>query len=193
MQTLAENIPGDGHGLHDRWLPVRNTTDGDVIDVVDRPVCPQVMETDASQDFEDYWNEYKIIQETRQLDSFLDEECPPVGGGGGGGGSGPDELTGGSVPDGAVEADWLSSAGLSFLAESYENGCEVLDSELEPAIRHLSTRQADAVRLRVRSLNHTVRQRGRQLKARHKKPDIRDVFRDFEVSASDNRSPVCSL
>lgn len=124
-----------------------------------------------SQDFEDYWNEYKIIQETRQLDSYLDEECPPE-----------QEFAATHLPEGAVEADWLSSAGLSFLTESFENGCEVPDSELEPAIRHLSTRQADAVRLRVHSLNHTVRQRGRQLKARHKKPDIRDVFRDFEVS-----------
>jgi len=137
----------------------------------------KVMETDVSQDFEDYWNEYKIIQETRQLDSYLDEECPPE-----------QEFAVTHLPDGAVEADWLSSAGLSFLTESFENGCEVPDSELEPAIRHLSTRQADAVRLRVHSLNHTVRQRGRQLKARHKKPDIRDVFRDFESLSSSSRS-----
>lgn len=137
----------------------------------------KVMETDVSQDFEDYWNEYKIIQETRQLDSYLDEECPPE-----------QEFAVTHLPEGAVEADWLSSAGLSFLTESFENGCEVPDSELEPAIRHLSTRQADAVRLRVHSLNHTVRQRGRQLKARHKKPDIRDVFRDFESLSSSSRS-----
>jgi len=127
----------------------------------------------VSQDFEDYWNEYKIIQETRQLDSYLDEECPPE-----------QEFAVTHLPEGAVEADWLSSAGLSFLTEGFDNGREVPDSELETAVRHLSTRQADAVRLRVHSLNHTVRQRGRQLKARHKKPDIRDVFRDFEVSMS---------
>jgi len=129
------------------------------------------METDVSQDFEDYWNEYKIIQETRQLDSYLDEECPPD----------QEEFAAVRLADGAAEADWLSSAGLSFLTEGFENGREVADSELETAVRHLSARQADAVRLRVHSLNRTVRQRGRQLKARHKKPDIRDVFRDFEV------------
>ncbi|XP_050423540.1 rho GTPase-activating protein conundrum-like [Adelges cooleyi] len=137
----------------------------------------KVMETDVSQDFEDYWNEYKIIQETRQLDSYLDEECPPE-----------QEFIGAHLQEGAVESEWLSSAGLAFLTEAFDNGCEVPDSELEPAITHLSTRQADAVRLRVRSLNHTVRQRGRQLKARHKKPDIRDVFRDFESLSSSSRS-----
>ena len=31
------------------------------------------METDVSQDFEDYWNEYKILRETKLLDDYLDE------------------------------------------------------------------------------------------------------------------------
>ena len=31
------------------------------------------METDVSQDFEDYWNEYKILHETKLLDDYLDE------------------------------------------------------------------------------------------------------------------------
>lgn len=31
------------------------------------------METDVSQDIEDYWNEYKILQETKLLDVYLDE------------------------------------------------------------------------------------------------------------------------
>ncbi|KAG8326730.1 hypothetical protein J6590_034266 [Homalodisca vitripennis] len=32
------------------------------------------MEADANQDFQDYWNEIRIIQETKRLDEFLDEE-----------------------------------------------------------------------------------------------------------------------
>lgn len=31
------------------------------------------METDVSQDFEDYWNEYKICQQTKLLDDYLEE------------------------------------------------------------------------------------------------------------------------
>jgi hypothetical protein len=31
------------------------------------------METDVSQDIQDYWNEYKILQETKLLDVYLDE------------------------------------------------------------------------------------------------------------------------
>lgn len=34
----------------------------------------QDMEADNSQDFQDYWNEIRIIQETKRLDEFLDEE-----------------------------------------------------------------------------------------------------------------------
>jgi hypothetical protein len=37
------------------------------------------------------------------------------------------------------------------------------------------------VRRRVKTLNLTVRQRGRQQRSRARKPDIRDVFRDVEV------------
>lgn len=33
------------------------------------------MESDVSQDLQDYWNEIRIIQETKRLDEFLDEEC----------------------------------------------------------------------------------------------------------------------
>jgi hypothetical protein len=31
------------------------------------------METDVGQDFEDYWNEYKILQQTKLLDDYLEE------------------------------------------------------------------------------------------------------------------------
>lgn len=32
------------------------------------------MEADVSQDFQDYWNEYRILQETKRLDEYLDEQ-----------------------------------------------------------------------------------------------------------------------
>lgn len=89
---------------------------------------------------------------------------------------------------GEQEAEWLATAGLSCLSDVFHSGVEIPDSELTPALQHLSSAQADAVRRRVHSLNHTIRQRGRQLRAKHRKPDIRDVFRDVESSSSSSRS-----
>lgn len=45
--------------------------------VSDKEECMRTdpnMEADVSQDFQDYWNEYRIIQETKLLDDYLDEE-----------------------------------------------------------------------------------------------------------------------
>lgn len=55
------------------------------------------------------------------------------------------------------------------------------EGALDSALTIMSVQQAEAIRRRVDTLNHTVRQRGRQNRARHRKPDIRDVFRDVEV------------
>lgn len=52
--------------------------------------------------------------------------------------------------------------------------------ELGAALRPLSRAQAEAVKRRVKSLNHTVKQRFNQ-RQRVRKPDIRDVFKDMEV------------
>lgn len=84
-------------------------------------------------------------------------------------------------PEGEQEAEWLRLAGLSQLTGPYEQGRELPDSELDPALRFLPTHHAEAVRRRVKTLNLTVRQRGRQQRSRTRKPDIRDVFRDVEV------------
>lgn len=35
----------------------------------------QGMESEVSHDFQDYWNEIRIIQETKRLDEYLEEEC----------------------------------------------------------------------------------------------------------------------
>lgn len=57
---------------------------------------------------------------------------------------------------------------------------ELRHSELEPILATLSKPHAEAIKQRVRALNHTVR--GRTKSRQKRKPDIRDVFRDFDVS-----------
>ncbi|XP_069678345.1 rho GTPase-activating protein conundrum-like [Periplaneta americana] len=131
------------------------------------------METDVGQDFEDYWNEIRIQQETKLLDDILDEL---------------DDYGPRNFDDGEPEAEWLRLAGLPQLTAPYEQGREVSDSELDPALRSLPAHQAEAVRRRVRTLNFTVRQKGRQQRSRPRKPDIRDVFRDVENSSTGTRS-----
>ena len=85
------------------------------------------------------------------------------------------------LSEGELEAEWLRLAGLPQLTAPYEQGRELPDSELDPALRLLPPHHAEAVRRRVKTLNVTVRQRGRQHRSRARKPDIRDVFRDIEV------------
>lgn len=82
--------------------------------------------------------------------------------------------------EGEEEAEWLHTAGLGQLTEAWKAGREVQPEELGAALRPLSRAQAEAVKRRVRSLNHTVKQRFNQ-RQRVRKPDIRDVFKDVEV------------
>ncbi|XP_015178010.1 PREDICTED: rho GTPase-activating protein 18-like [Polistes dominula] len=118
----------------------------------------------------DYWEEYqKMIEETKMLDDYLDEECPRT------------------YDDGEEEAEWLRAAGLGELTEAWKAGREVQPEELGAALRPLSRAQAEAVKRRVKSLNHTVKQRFNQ-RQRVRKPDIRDVFKDVEISSTGTRS-----
>ncbi|KAL6428746.1 hypothetical protein ACFW04_007960 [Cataglyphis niger] len=119
----------------------------------------------------EYWEEYqKMIEETKMLDDYLDEECSPR-----------------SYDEGEEEAEWLRAAGLGQLTEAWKAGREVQPEELGAVLRPLSRAQAEAVKRRVRSLNHTVKQRFNQ-RQRVRKPDIRDVFKDVEVSSTGTRS-----
>ncbi|KAL0100140.1 hypothetical protein PUN28_019524 [Cardiocondyla obscurior] len=119
----------------------------------------------------EYWEEYqKMIEETKMLDDYLDEECSPR-----------------SYDEGEEEAEWLRAAGLGQLTEAWKAGREVQPEELGAALCSLSQTQAEAVKRRVRSLNHTVKQRFNQ-RQRVRKPDIRDVFKDVEVSSTGTRS-----
>ncbi|KAF7389268.1 rho GTPase-activating protein conundrum [Vespula maculifrons] len=118
----------------------------------------------------DYWEEYqKMIEETKMLDDYLDEECPR------------------NYDEGEEEAEWLRAAGLGELTEPWKAGREVQPEELGAALRPLSRAQAEAVKRRVKSLNHTVKQRFNQ-RQRVRKPDIRDVFKDVEISSTGTRS-----
>lgn len=70
------------------------------------------------------------------------------------------------------------------MTELWKAGKEIEAEELGPVLRPLSRAQAEAVQRRVRSLNHTVRQRfnfNHRQRVR-RKPDIRDVFKDVEVT-----------
>lgn len=82
-----------------------------------------------------------------------------------------------------MEAEWLHAAGLASLAAPSQAGLEVTEAQLGEAVRPLPREQAAAVRRRVRRLNRTVRRKRAASRAR--KPDIRDVFRDMEVSYCD--------
>lgn len=84
------------------------------------------------------------------------------------------------LTEGEEEAEWLHAAGLGQLTEAWKAGREIQPEELGAVLRPLSRAQAETVKRRVRSLNHTVKQCFNQ-RQRVRKPDIRDVFKDVEV------------
>ncbi|XP_011191310.1 rho GTPase-activating protein conundrum [Zeugodacus cucurbitae] len=88
--------------------------------------------------------------------------------------------------EGELEAEWLVAAGFPQLIKPFEQGLELRTSELEPILASLSMPHAEAIKQRVRALNHTVR--GRTKNRQKRKPDIRDVFRDFDESSTGTRS-----
>ncbi|XP_043067493.1 rho GTPase-activating protein conundrum isoform X2 [Drosophila bipectinata] len=88
--------------------------------------------------------------------------------------------------DGELEAEWLVSIGYPELTKPFEKGLEVHKAELEPVLKTLSKPHAEAIRQRVIILNQTVR--GRKKIRSKRKPDIRDLFRDFDESSTGTRS-----
>ena len=92
------------------------------------------------------WEVYqKVLEETKTLDDYLDEECSPRS----------------FEVEGEEEAEWLRAAGLGELTELWKQGREIQPEELG-VLRPLSRAQTEAVKRRVRSLNHTVKQRYNQ-------------------------------
>lgn len=78
---------------------------------------------------------------------------------------------------GEQEEAWLLAAGLPHLTGPWRAGRELMGTELAQALRRLPPHQADAVRRRVASLNHTIaRRRARPGRHARNTPHIRDVF-----------------
>ncbi|XP_034140454.1 rho GTPase-activating protein conundrum isoform X2 [Drosophila guanche] len=114
------------------------------------------MDNTSDQDYSEFLNEYLL-----QANSPINE--PEV-----------------NYEDGEMEAEWLVSAGYPELTKPFEQGLELRTTELEHILATLSKPHADVIKQRVRALNQTVR--GRTKNRSKRKPDIRDVFRDFDSS-----------
>ncbi|KAL0268879.1 UNVERIFIED_CONTAM: hypothetical protein PYX00_010672 [Menopon gallinae] len=124
------------------------------------------METDVNQDIQDYWNEVKHHNGTEEIND--------------------EDISSRSCDECELETEWLKDAGLSHLAEPFELGREVTESELESALLDFSKSQSEAIKRRVLTLNSTVKQR--RLKAKHRKADVRDVFKEIENHSTGSQS-----
>lgn len=123
---------------------------------------PPTLDNSCDQDYTEFLNEYLL-----QTNSTCNE--PEI-----------------HYEDGEMEAEWLISAGYPELTKPFEQGIELRSTDLEPVLATLSRPHAEAIKQRVRALNHTVR--GRTKNRSKRKPDIRDVFRDFDESSTGTRS-----
>ncbi|XP_017785528.1 PREDICTED: rho GTPase-activating protein 28 isoform X2 [Nicrophorus vespilloides] len=87
-----------------------------------------------------------------------------------------------------LAADFLQKAGLSDLPKLYHQGKEISDSIVNDSIRqiHLTEKQAQTVRSRVRTLNKTLR--NHRQPRRKQRQDIRDVTWNLETSSTGSRS-----
>lgn len=76
--------------------------------------------------------------------------------------------------------DFLHKAGLSDLSKLYQEGREISDEVINESVRqrHLTLKQAETIRHRVRTLNRTLRSRQNRKKYRQ---DVRDVAWKIEV------------
>jgi hypothetical protein len=81
------------------------------------------------------------------------------------------------VISGEQEVAWLLEAGLPQLTGPWQAGRELWGPELSQALRSLPPHQAEAVKRRVDSLNHTIaRRRSRPGRSARNVPHIKDVF-----------------
>ncbi|KAG5893636.1 hypothetical protein JTB14_015075 [Gonioctena quinquepunctata] len=92
------------------------------------------------------------------------------------------------IPNEAEQAaDFLNNAGLSDLTKIYQEGKEITENVIKDSLRqrHLTEKQAQTVRFRVRTLNKTLKTRQPRRKQRQ---DIRDVSWNVETSSTGTRS-----
>lgn len=83
-------------------------------------------------------------------------------------------------PEVEQATDFLQKAGLSDLTKIYNQGIEISDSVVNESVRqrHLTEKQANTVKSRVKTLNRTLKNRQHSKKQRQ---DIRDVTWNVEV------------
>lgn len=76
-------------------------------------------------------------------------------------------------------ADFLQKIGLSDLTKLYNQGKEITENVVNDSVRqkHLTARQAQTVKSRIRTLNKTLHNK----QIRKKRQDIRDVTWNVEV------------
>lgn len=125
---------------------------------------------EKKNDLEDYWNELNVFQQeaTKNSDELLEQESEQ-------------EIKQQLREEGEDEAEWLKDVGFGHLTDTFREGREISENDVTASVGILSKHQIDAVNRRVRLLNQTLKNRYRQQRGRHRKPDIRDVFKDIEV------------
>ncbi|XP_022242628.1 rho GTPase-activating protein 18-like isoform X1 [Limulus polyphemus] len=112
------------------------------------------METVNSQEFEDYWNEFRVLEEIIQnydSDEFYDTSKPPE--------------------EGENEADWLRDAGFDVESLLEEDGQDK-EKQLEEHLATLTHHQVEAVKKRFLTCKNTICRR----QSHEHIPDVRDVF-----------------
>ncbi|XP_044741571.1 rho GTPase-activating protein conundrum [Chrysoperla carnea] len=131
----------------------------------------------ANDDYKDFWNEYKLVQETKHTATTEDEDHTKL-----------------EVDEVENDTELLRVMGMGHLVEVFNQCRQITDQQLDMSLRQLSKRQADTVRKRVRALNYTVKSRahlaGAHVASRNRgwqrKPDIRNVFKsDVDVETAD--------
>ncbi|XP_013420894.1 rho GTPase-activating protein 18-like [Lingula anatina] len=115
----------------------------------------------SSREFDDYWNEFRDIEQSKAQDELTDEDASKT----------PDE--------GEQELAWLREAGFKGLATKYEEGNELEDHVLLQATQSLTRSQAAAVKKRVDTLNATLKKR------QFNYADMRELFVEKGQQPSD--------
>ncbi|XP_065166071.1 LOW QUALITY PROTEIN: rho GTPase-activating protein conundrum-like [Atheta coriaria] len=84
-------------------------------------------------------------------------------------------------------SDFLQNAGLLEFSKLHQQGKEIPDLIVDETVRqkHLTVRQAETVRSRVRTLNKTL---GNRQPRRKQRQDVRDVAWNLETSSTGSRS-----
>ncbi|KAK3780618.1 hypothetical protein RRG08_044843 [Elysia crispata] len=124
------------------------------------------MAESPSKEMDDYWNEFKTIEQSE--DQSYEDELSKT----------PDE--------GEIEAAWLQTAGYGFLVNKFQDGRDLSDDELETITHSLTRAQAEAVQRRVNILSTTLRRRNKV-----NKTHVRDIFPGQTGEQAQPVSPSC--